>query len=640
MNQRLRSRGVTAARLRTAGFLVACLFYFRYRLDPQLLTHAGSVVRLFLFAIDPLWLREQFAMPAGPLVVASNWVGNWFFIPWLGPVVMTAKIAALMAIGQALADRLAGRRVAGVRFVPALLAVVIFNSQHFQLVVIAAAILPGLAAVGYLALPESRPLWRVLYAAAALPLLLIVTAGGFLIFLAVVVFAEWSNPQRRVIGLLAIVYGEALPFVFAVAWHERPVGTTYLDLAPISRIDGVVPLAVVLLWLVWPMMTLAVPRLAARELPPRPWGWPALAVAMLAAGWLGYDLGLAEILKYTDAVQRQDWPRVIAMAEAMPRQKQGPYSGYAYIRAKYETGRLGEDLFRITQSRYSLMAHSNPEAGIALVDLRAQSYHLLGDLTLQLGKVNEAEHDALEAIEIYGPIPEALVALSKVYLVKGWYEPAAIMIRNVRPVPGWRHQAEVLAGALVRLRAAAPATDQAGRCGEPVSEACPDPALPNAEVDAAVAEIERLRAVRQRIDRREAVFYFPEATTDLLRSNPSNRMAFEYLMAYYLLDARPDLMVEQFHWMPHLGYRRMPTLYQEAAVVVEALMGEPVDLYGYSIDPEVRQRFEQFLRTCGVDADELPALVRAGRNPSPELWQSFADTFFYYFVFDDSGLQP
>jgi len=269
----------SAPRWRTVVFLAACLLYFRYRLDPQLLHDSGTIVRLAVFGLDPLWLRDQLALPAGPLVLGCNWLVQWYYLPWVGPWMMLASVACLMAVTQGFADSLAGRRVAGVRFLPALLAVVLYNSQHHQLVVVLAVAVAGLAALGYVRLPDNL-VQRGIYLLLALPSLLLVTAGAYLILLACVVFVEWRSERRRLLALLAIVYGEALPWLVTILLYDRPIASAYLDLLPISKIDTVIALAVVILWTLLPLLAIGLTRIAGRPVRARAWGWPGLR-----SGW-------------------------------------------------------------------------------------------------------------------------------------------------------------------------------------------------------------------------------------------------------------------------------------------------------------------------------------------------------------------
>ncbi len=277
----------SAPRWRTVVFLAACLLYFRYRLDPQLLHDSGTIVRLAVFGLDPLWLRDQLALPAGPLVLGCNWLVQWYYLPWVGPWMMLASVACLMAVTQGFADSLAGRRVAGVRFLPALLAVVLYNSQHHQLVVVLAVAVAGLAALGYVRLPDNL-VQRGIYLLLALPSLLLVTAGAYLILLACVVFVEWRSERRRLLALLAIVYGEALPWLVTILLYDRPIASAYLDLLPISKIDTVIALAVVILWTLLPLLAIGLTRIAGRPVRARAWGWPGTALGLAVAARLGY----------------------------------------------------------------------------------------------------------------------------------------------------------------------------------------------------------------------------------------------------------------------------------------------------------------------------------------------------------------
>ncbi len=116
-----------------------------------------------------------------------------------------------------------------------------------------------------------------------------------------------------------------------------------------------------------------------------------------------------------------------------------------------------------------------------------------------------------------------------------------------------------------------------------------------------------------------------------LDAKPKNRMAFEYLMAYYLLTCKFGRVCENLGRLGDFGYAGIPRLYEEA-VLLEGRMhpDRPVDLHGRSISPEAVARFEEFL--ADVDACRSgPAPDRPGAREA--LTRKWGDSYLFFAVF-------
>ena len=77
-------------------------------------------------------------------------------------------------------------------------------------------------------------------------------------------------------------------------------------------------------------------------------------------------------------------------------------------------------------------------------------------------------------------------------------------------------------------------------------------------------------------------------------SSAPNRMAFEYLMASYLLKGQLPKIAQQMARLDEFGYTEIPPLYQEAILIYAYGAGKPVNLYGRAIDPEMDRRMKHF----------------------------------------------
>ena len=116
-------------------------------------------------------------------------------------------------------------------------------------------------------------------------------------------------------------------------------------------------------------------------------------------------------------------------------------------------------------------------------------------------------------------------------------------------------------------------------------------------------------------------FILPE----LLKKDPRNKMAFEYLMADHLLNKRLEHFAAEIPHLRSLGYERMPTHYQQALAII-GRSGNPVDLQGYAMDPEIPQNFKKFDSIL----KKLISNKEAARNA---LVNEFGSTYFFYFKF-------
>jgi hypothetical protein len=113
----------------------------------------------------------------------------------------------------------------------------------------------------------------------------------------------------------------------------------------------------------------------------------------------------------------------------------------------------------------------------------------------------------------------------------------------------------------------------------------------------------------------------------MLQDNPSNKMVFEYLMAYYLLTRQTSKIAEHLPRLGELGYARIPRHYEEALAVHSAATREPVP-----VRPETIKRFKAFSQQYAPLKDRKDVAVR-------RLAPQFGDSYFYYHVFRISGVQ-
>jgi hypothetical protein len=320
--------------------------------------------------------------------------------------------------------------------------------------------------------------------------------------------------------------------------------------------------------------------------------WAVELLLVLAAGGAVAAVSLDRPQKGLLAVHyyacQRRWPEVLQAARCCP-------DNYAVInavdRALYHTGRLNRNMFAYPQ---------HPEALMITGEDHSVLYWAKFDTLIDLGLMNLAEKDLTECMETFGEHPMILQRLATIDLAKGKIEAARIYLERLCKTLFFSTWAKDY---LARLEA--------------------DPTL------AGDPQIQQLRAQSLRKD--STVFFFAREPmlADLAEQGSQNRMAFEYLMAWYMMTKKLEPFVQNLARLTEFGYTEVPPLYQEAAVIYTYGTKKPVPLEGLT---EARRRIEHFSSVFN----------RYGRNKDAalgELAKDYAGSYFFYFVYASGSMQ-
>ena len=80
----------------------------------------------------------------------------------------------------------------------------------------------------------------------------------------------------------------------------------------------------------------------------------------------------------------------------------------------------------------------------------------------------------------------------------------------------------------------------------------------------------------------------------LLNTNPLNKKAFEYKIAWYLLEKNVAGVVTEMKRLKEMGYVKIPRHMEEAAMAYSVNMGPLPDLEGLKIGKETEKRFNDY----------------------------------------------
>ena len=610
-------------------FLLFYLYVWRV-IDPRLIHHTLGVLtpyHSFSFSTGWPFFLEHLARPGGLAGYAVRLLSQLYGVGWAGALVVT--VAALsMFLGTDALTRPAGRpRGMVVRYVPAVLLLVLHGGYVFPLNTML-SVLGSLACfLLYRRLAPPGTMKRLVLVPVACVGLYYVLGAGSLLFPVLVAADELLVRRRAVVGLAAGLCGLGVAWIagetlYALGVDEDYGGFLLFGSGVWCRFGWAVALSaffpVVLAGAAaWHgLRARGASRAADRPSPeagspgvaagfrvrcrPGLWRGVQMAVVFLGAGaaaWYSLHTTARTALQIDYHSLHEQWTEVLRAADRMPYGTRTVRSNRNVVLALYHTGRLGDELFRYPQNP-GVDLFATPAA-----DWDAGSYFQESRLLFELGHVNLAEKWAYEALETSGPLPELLEHLATINVVKDRPETARILLSALAKTPLHRGAARQM---LRRL-----------------------------DEDPRLADDPRISRVRRCMLTRDA-FISPDTPVEdifltLLERNPRNRMAFEVLMAFYLCNNRLDQAVANLRRLEALKYPEIPRHYQEAIVIHSRDAGRQLTFAGYRLDPGVVQRGRQFARMMATSTSPEQLGARA-------LAAGFGDTYFFYCVFTVSGL--
>ncbi len=641
-------RAATAhSRLGAMAFFAAYFAYVWLRLNPEIFYEASPTFPTFQRGLP--FLVESLSRPGGLSEVVAGLLSQAWYLGWAGALCLTG-VAWLSAAGTGALLRAAGVAGAGwVRGIPPLLILAAFSGCGYHMVSVCALLaalafsllaarlararrvipLPhgeGTPAAGESTRPAGRqsqirnPESVVGVARSGLLAALLLAAYGCaggayqVVALAAAVVETRAAGRRR--GFLFWVLAQAVPFVVGTLLLDLPPRDAYWRLSPLDTSqDSTGQMAVAGLTLFFLLLALAMlpglPTALARRMGPaaaqvRP-GLRVLlgGAAALAIVLLSYHDTYHRIRRLGHHARHHQWERVIADARRIPRDQVLDIADNTFY-ALFRTGEMLDRVFTVPQHPEALATCLPKGTGTyeSVANARLSIFFSLGDQAMALGLVNAAGHEAHEALTWYGEHPTTLRRLALVSLAREEPEAARVFLRALT-----RHLVERPWAEEVLRRLAQ----------DPLLREDPD-----------------LREIRAAMLKQDPPFLLSStdvACLGLLAQNPRNRMAYEYLLTACLLQRRLDHLARHLRRLPEFGYRQMPRHCQEAVVFYEAATGNSVEIPGYGVDRDVRLAFREFSSTV-VPLQEANRMDEARAAVAPK----FGNTYFYYYVFDESGV--
>jgi tetratricopeptide (TPR) repeat protein len=614
-------------------FGVFYLFLWLY-IEPQLYHHFETSRRSLFFETGWPFLRDYLSYPSGMSQYLAAFLTQLCYFPWLGALCITLIAWGIYRLTSSLTAIKTDSLWQVICYMPSILILMVCSRYENPLSTGVAVLIAAFFSVMYEKFsPRKIPTRGTLFLIIC-GVLYYIAGSAVLIFVALAALYEFFHQPKPAFGVLYLLLGAAVYWLLDTHVFDPETSELFLYSHPFSQIERNLE------WEKWtrvfegalfigiPFIVLLVnsgqrlagtmgvsrPRAQRRrnksatkkKIPGRSylnrlnWVLQLVLLGLIAVPSICFfhESKLRKMLQMDYFHCRRKWPEVLAVAETIPLDQYHPGYIHAINRALYHTGRMGDEMFTYVQA-YEIEDLVFFRGGIENVVLMGRI-----ELCLELGLVNVAERIAQEFLRWMNdrPNPFVLKQLALIYMTKGEIETARVHLRALSRNLIYGSEAKNL---LHHLKT--------------------DPLLEHDE------HIQHLRSIMITTD--DAYTYYNEndCLTRLLQRNKYNKMAFEYLMAHYLLTRQLDKFVENLHRLDDFGYESIPQHYQEAILLYESTTQKKIDLGDRQINAETLRQFEEF-NSIGSKFEEDKRI----------LWQELAPklgrTYFFYFFFGISGV--
>lgn len=521
-----------------------------------------------LFLLDSAYFRERMAVPGGLADYLGEWLTQFYYIPVAGACILAVLYVALQRMVWLLAHRCGASDAAyPLSFVPSLMLWAHMGDENVLLsfVIALVAATGGMWLYHRASRDEAFPrrTWQKgAFVAVGFPLAYWLFGPAMLATVAYVLLYELYKGRTAksiAMGGAAVLWAVAVAllcyrqlqfplksFFFGIGYYRYPIYQPLLQTA-IVALTAVAPVAMA-----------ALPAIRRQSL--------AVGIQVAAlVGVGGFFVGHAfdplkyDLIEYDFLVRTNQWGRIIAKAEK--KQPSRPFDVACVNLALAMRGQLSDRLFEFFQ---------HGAEGLFPSFQRDMTTPLPACETFyRLGMVNDAERyafEAQEAIPNHRKSGRLTKRLAECNIINGHYSVALKYLRMLQKswfYAKWAQQQETMI--------------REGKVDD-------DPVYKQA------------RAFRQR----KTDFLFSDTEMDqmlglLFVQNYDNRMAFEYLMCYELLQRDLERFNQYYPLGKYAKFNRIPTAYQQALVMQWTQQHGSYDGMPWSIEPATCRQLNQFV---------------------------------------------
>jgi hypothetical protein len=556
--------------------------------------HLYRLEQLQLFEVTGKYLLTHLEIQGGFSIWIAEFLTQFFRVPFAGAVLITLLLLLL----QWLTYRLISweRDKPGffiLSFFPSAIYWVLLTIEFFNLSGLVSLIIAAAACVRFL--HENEPKSRRYLNLLIIPVLWWITGAGYIVY--TLCFICWElaglskgKALRCVTGITASIF---IAVIVPLAARKTFISDTLLQSfvsESFYQVRILFPAPLIVLILLFPFLFLiSRSRVAAIRVPfITEFLILALLSAFLSAGIARFGgLKQEKEIRYDNLVYEKKWNRIIKLAERENTVTANSVTALDLALAK--TGKLSSEMFRYQQNQSILLPGYTHEGMTPFLTNEPYYY---------MGFINFAQMFAMETIEstVDARYPSrAFRRVAETFIINGQYENARRYLIPLSHTLFYRRWAK---DCLLSL----------GNESEVNSH----------------TEWRELRQLRPASD-----FFYNENQMDremqmLMKANERNRTAFEYLMAFYLINKNFDGFLLNIHLVNNMNYTEMPLVFQEAAVFINSVSPvTPPQLQNFPVKNFVMAAFRSFKAVSNA----------SGTKAAETTFNDFGSTCWYYIQF-------
>jgi len=585
---------------------ILCFIYLLLKIYPILILEVHTPV--FLTGID--FLLDFLKIPGGPVNWLSSLLMQFWFSDFISSIFLTICFWIVGFLTKKWIETLTENRpIHTIHFIPVCLLLFLYANYDFDLSIILAVIINLFFLVLFIRLSPKQPVIYIGLGLTITTLLYWITGGAFFIFAVLCGLGDILF-KRKIVGSLSLLLISAiLPFAASRFVFLITLKQAYLhNLTFENQIESWIIAYCFPAYFILVIVIVAVLKKSGNKKTLQKfsrlkfvWKWAIGTLFLLSGTVLVMRESTNDIkklvLQVNRAVSEERWTTALGLTQHCSNET--PLLSSQTNLALFQTGKLLDSMFAYPQSKGT--------AGLLMNQTWCLSWPKeASNVNWKLGLVNESQHYAHEALERKGPTAYLLKQLGMVYMLKGDHNAAGHFLLNLKKVPFQEKAAQHL----IRINENPAELAQDSVCRDIQLR------MPNTDL----VSDERVYSSKLKL---------------LLKRNPKNKMAFEYLIAYNLLNRNLKEILNHISDFNTFAYSQLPRHVQEA-LILNAVLTPDFDKNQLKkwIHPNNFKRF--------VEHRQVLVKYNGDKNSAKyELQRQFGDTYWYYLMFVKPGLlQP
>jgi hypothetical protein len=589
---------------------LACFLYLFLKVHPTLILESQPPV----FLLDNVFFKEFLNIPGGMIDWFSALFLQFWFSDLISALLMTLSFWIVSYCTRLWMVTLTDNSpVHTFQLIPVGMLIFLQGHYDFQFRIVLALIVNLVFLIVFIRWAPKRPVVRTVASLVLSIFLYWSTGGAFLIFALLVGLNEILVRGKIIGGFLSVAIALILPAIgFSTVFLVTKYFSYLHNLLPDDRsIQWNAGIALPAFYALAALCFAGVKFIGQRKLWKKiadlfgfarlAFGWKVAAGTLLLAGgflllaWDSVDTTARLVLQMNKCVREGRWTEVLDSARKSP--VVNPIISCQTNLALFNTGKLLDTMFTYPQTEGTGGLLMNSTWCLAWPEEAS-------NVCWKLGLVNASLHWAHEAFEYKGSTHQILRQLGKVYMVKGEHRAAGMFFKNLKRVPFQTDDSETL----IQLN----------------------------ENPGAVASNAEFKDIQESMPAKDLISLGRSSFRELellLNRNPRNKMAFEYLIAYSLLNGNLKEIFTMVPGFRAFHYDHIPVHVQEALILGAALTPKfDQNMLKGLVGAAVYKHFMEYRQST--------LRYRGNKNEAKlGLQKEFGDTYWYYALFTRSAIR-